>query len=75
MNFNPVRWAVTTWAATDSIQRLIQSPSRWTEASGEQGFSKDPAVPPCLLKSQPALSHAPPEGVCVLGAAVGISET
>ena len=62
MNFSSARLGVTTWAASDSIQRLIQSPSRWTEASSEQGFSKDPAVPPCLLKSRPALSHAPPEG-------------
>ncbi len=62
MNFSQVRWPVTLGAASDSIQRLRQGPSRWIEASGEQGFSKDPAVPPCLLKSRPALSHAPPEG-------------
>ena len=43
-HFHLVRGAVTTWAASDSIQRLTQTPPRWTEAKGEQAISKESTV-------------------------------
>ena len=51
-HFYPLRWAVALGAVSDSIQRLTQSPPRWTEAHS-QGLSKDPTVPTWVLQKRP----------------------
>jgi hypothetical protein len=44
-HFYPLRWAVALGAVTDSIQRFRERLSRWTEASSEQGLSKNSTIP------------------------------
>ena len=59
-----MRWAVALGAVTDSIQRFRERLSRWTEASSEQGLSKDPTVPSECFKRDRA---RPAHRRCALG--------
>ena len=53
------------WQITKRVSVLRERLSRWTEAKGEHGFSKDHAVPTRVLKKTNT-KPAPHHKVCAL---------